>query len=1051
MNFSAWSIRNPMPPILLFVVLVALGMMSFFKLPVTRFPNIDFPLVSVVVTDSGVAASEMVTQTTKIVEDAVANISGVDEVISNVTEGRSVTVVQFKLDTPTQEAVTDTKDAIEGIQADLPGSADDPIVNRIDIEGQAIVTYAVSNPGLTLEQLSWFVDDTVISELQGLKGVSRVDRYGGVTREIEVEVDPDRLAALGVSVGQISEALSAANADMTGGRAEIAGREQTIRALGATQSIEDLRKLEIPLAGSRRVRVEQVATVTDGWSEQRSFSRFNGEPVVSFAIFRGKGASDVSVAERVSEAVAEISEQNPEFDLRLVDTSVEYTEGNYESAMHTLYEGAVLAVAVVFLFLRNWRATMIAAVALPLSIIPTFWVLDLLGFSLNLVSLLGVTLVVGILVDDAIVEIENIVRHISMGKSPYRASLEAADEIGLAVIAISATIIAVFAPVSFMDGIAGQYFKQFGLTVAVAVFFSLLVARLITPVMAAYLMRGSGHPEDQAPGRLMNRYTDFLYGTLRFRWLTLFIGVAFFSAAIWSTSLLPTGFVPKEDASRIVLSLELPPGSKLSDTRSSADELVERLRQIPEIDDVYIVGGASPTGDLELRRGSITIDLSHKSERERSQAQIETEVLNLVEEVPDIRAYFVDDRGERELQIALLAENDDLPLDEAARSIQQAMVRTGQFRSVTSNAALDRPEIIVEPRQDRLAELNISTATLSNVLRVATIGDFDQRLAKFKVDDRQIPIRVQLTEQAREDIDVIRQLSIPTPSGKTVPLASVADVRFGQGPTSIQRFDRERRILIGASMIEGVEIGVGTEIVNNLPEVQNLPEGLRIQESGNAEIMGDVFAGFRDAMITGLMLVLVVLILLFGSVFHSLTILLSLPFSIGGVVAGLVLTNTAISMPVVIGILMLMGIVTKNAIMLVDFAIEEIKLGVPRRDAMIDACRKRARPIIMTTIAMSAGMVPAALAIGDGGEFRAPMAIAVIGGLLIGTLLTLIFVPSLFDIMDSISRRITAFFRWALKPNKKEEISDEEIHEANIQQHKDDAHEVMDRFGHAAE
>ncbi|RLQ87304.1 efflux RND transporter permease subunit [Notoacmeibacter ruber] len=1051
MNFSAWSIRHPMPPILLFIVLLVIGLMSFSKLPVTRFPNIDFPLVSIVVTDPGVAASEMVTQTTKIVEDAVANISGVDQVISNITEGRSVTVVQFKLDVETQEAVTDTKDAVERIQADLPGSADDPIVNRIDIEGQAIVTYAVSNPAMTLEELSWFVDDTVISDLQGLSGVSRVDRYGGVKREVEVEVDPDRLAALGVSVGQINNALRAANADLTGGRVEIAGREQTVRALGATQTMEDLRQLEIPLAGDRRIRLEEVATVTDGWSEQRSFSRVNGEPVVSFGVFRGKGASDVSVAERVSEAVAEIQQANPDIDLRIVDTSVEYTEGNYESAMHTLYEGALLAVAVVFLFLRNLRATLIAAVALPLSIIPTFWMLDMLGFSLNLVSLLGVTLVTGILVDDAIVEIENIVRHIGMGKSPYRAALEAADEIGLAVIAISTTIIAVFAPVSFMDGIAGQYFKQFGLTVAVAVFFSLLVARLITPLMAAYLMRGSGHPEDQEPGRLMRFYTDFLYGTLRFRWLTLFVGVAFFSTAIWSTSLLPTGFLPKEDASRVVLSLELPPGSQLDDTRGSADELVTRLRQIPEVENVYVVGGASPTGDLELRRGSITVDLIHKSERDRTQAQIETEILDIVEDVPDIRAYFVDDRGERELQIALLAENEDAPLDAAARDIQQAMVETGLFRSVTSNAALDRPEIIIEPRQDRLAELNISTSTLSEVLRVATIGDFDQNLAKFTIEDRQIPIRVQLSDAAREDLDVIRQLSIPTPSGRTVPLDSVANVRFGQGPTSIQRFDRERRILIGASMAEGLEIGVGTEAIDNLPEVQNLPDGLRVQEAGNAEVMGDVFAGFRDAMITGLMLVLVVLILLFGSVFHSMTILLSLPFSIGGVVAALVLTNTAISMPVVIGILMLMGIVTKNAIMLVDFAIEEIKLGVPRRDAMIDACRKRARPIIMTTIAMSAGMIPAALAIGDGGEFRAPMAIAVIGGLLVGTMLTLIFVPSLFDIMDSVSGRVTSFFKWLLKPNAKEEVSDEEIHSANVEQHKHDAEEVAGRYGHAAE
>ncbi len=1030
-NFSAWSIRNPIAPILLFVVLVVLGLMSFSSLPITRFPNIDVPLVSVTVTDPGVAPSELETQVTKRIEDAVSNISGVKNVMSTITEGNSQTTVEFRLEVDTQTAVTDVKDAVERIQADLPATADDPVVNRIDVEGQAILTYAVSAPAMTPEELSWFVDDTVIRKLQGLKGVARVDRYGGVTREIHIDVDPDRLNALGVTAGDVNRALMAANVDLTGGSADFSERDQSIRTLGGAKTLADLEKLEIPLAGGRKVLLSDIAKITDSWEEPKSFARVNGQTVVSFGIFRGKGESDVEVNERASAAIADLQAAHPDVAIKKVDDSVSYTEGNYDSAMETLLEGAILSVIVVFLFLRDVRATLVSAIALPLSVIPAFWALDMMGFSLNLVSLLGITLVVGILVDDAIVEIENIVRHIKMGKSPYRASLEAADEIGLAVIAISATIMAVFAPVSFMGGIAGQYFKQFGLTVAVAVFFSLLVARLITPMLAAYFLRSHVH-EEPKPGMVMRGYVALLRTTLRFRWLTLLAGIAFFVGSIYAMGFLPSGFIPKEDASRIVFSLELPPGSRLEDTRETTDEVTRLMREVPEVENVYVIGGSSPTGTLEPRRATVVADLKHKSERDVPQHEIEEILLKKMETVPDLRAYFVNDRGERQLAFGVMGTDGAL-LDEQSRKIQSAMAQTGKFRAITSNAALDRPEIIVVPNLARLAELGISTATLSETLRIATIGDIDENLAKFTVGDRQIPIRVQLNEEARDDLSVVSSLPVLTPSGVTVPLSSVAEIRFGQGPSSIERFNRERRVVIGADMAQGAELGEGLGIVWALPEVKNMPAGTRIQETGDAEIMGEVFAGFATAMGTGLMLVLVVLILLFGSVFHSFTILGSLPLAVGGVVAGLMLTNSAVSMPVVIGILMLMGIVTKNAIMLVDFAVEEVKHGIPRAEAIIDAGRKRARPIVMTTIAMSAGMLPASLALGDGGEFRAPMAVAVVGGLLVSTLLSLVFVPSFYTIMDDAAIGTSRLFRWLIKPNQKDDPEDAAtVHASNV-------------------
>ncbi|MFA9550719.1 MAG: efflux RND transporter permease subunit, partial [Hyphomicrobium sp.] len=520
LNISAWAIRKPIPSILLFVVLTLLGVMSFATLPVTRFPNIDVPVVSVTITQSGAAPAELETQVTREVEDAVANIPGIKHIISTLTDGRSTTAMEFRLEIDQDRALNDVKDAIDEIRADLPRTIDEPIVRRIDVEGQSIMSFAASSPGMTLEQLSWHVDDVVMRKLQGVKGVGRVERYGGVDREIRILLDPNRLLAFGITAAEVNNQVRATNVDLGGGRGEVGGQEQAIRTLASARSVEDLAETKIVIPGGREVRLKDLGRIIDDASEQRSFARLNGEPVVTFAIFRSKGSSEISVADIVEENLSELRAQYPEVHLTKIDDAVSYTIGNYHSAMETLIEGAILAVLVVLLFLRNLRATLIAAVALPLSAIPTFWAMSLMGFSLNLVTLLGITLVTGILVDDAIVEIENIVRHMRKGKSPYRAALEAADEIGLAVIAISLTIVAIFAPVSFMGGIAGQYFKQFGLTVAVAVLFSLLVARLLTPVMAAYLMRPIPE-EKEGEGLVMRTYIGFLQATLKVRYLTL--------------------------------------------------------------------------------------------------------------------------------------------------------------------------------------------------------------------------------------------------------------------------------------------------------------------------------------------------------------------------------------------------------------------------------------------------------------------------------------------------------------------------------------------------
>ena len=1003
LKISGASIRHPIPALVLFAVLLVLGVVAFRAIPITRAPNVDVPIVSVTVTESGAAPAELETQVTRKVEDAIASVSGVKHITSSVTDGASTTLVELRLEVSTDRALNDVKDAVSKIREDLPRTIDEPIIERIDVVGQAIQTFAASAAGMTAEQLSWFIDDTVLRELQGVPGVGRVDRIGGVTREIEVNLQPDRMAALGVTAGQVNAQLRATNVELAGGRGEVGGKEQAIRTLANAPSVAALADTDIVLADGREIRLSDVATVTDGFEEPRKFARLDGtSPVVAFAVFRAKGASDVTVAERVHAKLDALMAAHPGVRLTLIDDSVRGTYGGYVSAMHSLLEGAVLATIVVFIFLRDWRATLLAAVALPLSILPAFFFMDAMGFSLNFVSLLAVTLVTGILVDDAIVEIENIVRHMRMGKSAWHAAIEAADEIGLAVVAITLTIVAVFAPVSFMGGVPGQYFKQFGLTVSAAVLVSLLVARLLTPVMAAYFLKP--HRERVVvDGPVMRFYQWLLRVTLSQPYVTLVAGLALFGVSLWSTTLLPTGFIPPQDDSRVVMSLELPPGATLADTRAKTDAVAKQFLTEPGVTNVFVVGGSTPTGaGASIRTASLVATLTPKSDRSRSQKAIEEALSRHLATIPDLHGWLVNDRGERELSVTVLGD-EPVALNHAVARLEGAMRRLPGFRDVAANAGVDRPEIRVTPRNEEASRFGVTTEAIADAVRIASIGDIPANLAKYRDGDRLIPIRVQLDPAARADLSGLGVMPVPGTNGLAVPLTAVADVGFGSGPSSIERYDRVRRVLIGADLERGEALGAALAQVYALPEVQNLPKGVRVQNGGDAEIMAEVFSGFASAMGAGLLIVLAVLVLLFGDVFQPITILLSLPLSIGGVILALLVTGEALSMPVVIGVLMLIGIVTKNAIMLVDFATRARARGVPRRQAITDAGSKRARPIVMTTVAMVAGMIPSAFGIGDGGEFRAPMAIGVIGGLVVSTLLSLVFVPSFYTVMDDLS------------------------------------------------
>lgn len=997
-NISAWAIRKPVPTIVLFVVFTLVGIASFLRLPVNANPSVSFPVVTVTITQPSAQPAEMETQVTRRVEGVAAGLVAVNHIRSTVTNGVSTTTVEFKIGTDPDRAANDVREAVAQIRSDLPQSIQEPVVSRVDVDGSAIVYYTVRAPNLSAVELSWFVDDTLNSELLTLPGVQKVQRLGGVNREVRVSLDPERQVALGVTADQVNTAMRELNTNVPSGRGEIGGREQSIRTIGSATSVEELSRLSIPISGSRWVQLSDVATIEDTSSEPRNFARLDGEPVVSFSVSRSKGASDTVVADRVAVRLAEIQARTPGIEIKELISLVEYTKESYDAAVTALLEGAALTVVVVFAFLRNWRATLISALAMPLSILPTFMVMDLLGFTLNSISLLALTLVIGILVDDAIVEIENIERHVDMGKRPFLAAIDAADAIGLAIVATTLTIVAVFAPVSFIGGAVGQYFKQFGLTVAIAVLFSLAVARLLTPLMAAYLLRPRAkHDHEAKRSRIGDIYVRLLGWTLDHRKTALSIVVLIFVGSVALLTMLPTGFIPTSDSNLSTLKITLPPGTRLEETARISDEMMRQIKQRPEVDSVLATAES-------LNQVDLLIKLRPRKERELDRKSFELSLRPLLAETPDIQATFASDQGAKDLSIYLTSD-DPQALTQAVRQLEKEMRAMPGLVNVQSTEPLLSPELLVQPRLDEAARLGVSVTSIGTVARIATMGDSESNSARFNLGNRQVPIRVVLDETARADFDTLRNLRVGTNSGKLVPLTSVADISFGAEEGSVERLNRKRLMAVEANL-NGITLGTAFDAVSALPAMAKLPVGVSQASYGEAEYMSEMFRNFALALLAGILMVAAVLVLLFKDFLQPITILIALPLSIGGAALALILFGAALDLSSTIGILMLMGIVCKNSILLVDHAIVCRNEGADRRTALLTAGTTRARPIIMTTIAMVAGMVPAAIGVGADASFRAPMAIAVIGGLITSTMLSLVFVPVMFTVMDDVSVRL---------------------------------------------
>lgn len=1005
MNVSAWSIRNPIPSVMLFVLLTFGGLLSFKAMKVQNFPDIDLPTVMVTASLPGASPAQMETEVARKMENAIATIQGLKHITAKVQDGVATLTVEFRLEKPVQEAVDDVRSAVSRVRSDLPADLRDPVVNKLELASQPMLAFTIASSSMDDEALSWFVDNELSRKLLAVPGVGAVNRVGGVTREIRVALDPVKLQALGTTAADISRQLRQVQTESAGGRTDLGTGEQPVRTLATVQSAREIGLIQISLGNGRTVKLTDVAEVTDTTAEQRSAALLDGKPVVGFEVSRSRGESEVTVGNAVHKALDELKAQRPDIRLTQAFDFVTPVEEEYEGSLKLLYEGAFLAVVVVWLFLRDWRATFVSAVALPMSVIPAFIGMYLLGFSINVVTLLALSLVIGILVDDAIVEVENIVRHLQMGKTPYQAAMEAADEIGLAVIATTFTLIAVFLPTAFMSGIAGKFFKQFGWTAALAVFASLVVARMLTPMMAAYMLKPFVDKHGD-PGWL-RMYMRAVNWSMKHRVVTMILATLFFIGSVALVPLLPTGFIPPDDNSQTQVYLELPPGSTLRQTREAAEQARVAVMRVAHVKSVYTtIGGGAAGGDpfanlgaSETRKATLTIVLEDRGERPVKQG-IENEIRKALEPLPGLRSK-VGLGGSGEKYILVLTGEDPRALQQAALAVEKDLRTIPGLGQIASTASLIRPEIVVRPDFARAADLGVTSQAIGDTLRIATTGDYDVSLPKLNLAQRQVPIVVRLREDARQDLQVLERLPVPSTRGTNVMLGQVADLELTGGPAVIDRYDRSRNINFEIEL-SGQPLGDVAVQVDQLPSIRNLPAGVRVVTVGDAEMMGELFASFGLAMLTGVLCIYIVLVLLFKDFLHPLTILSALPLSLGGAFVGLLIAQKSFSMPSLIGLIMLMGIATKNSILLVEYAIVARRdHGMSRFDALLDACHKRARPIIMTTIAMAAGMLPIAIGLGDADpSFRSPMAIAVIGGLITSTALSLLVVPVVFEYVD---------------------------------------------------
>lgn len=994
MNISAWSIKNPVPAILLFFFLTVLGLFGFYRISIQDIPDMNLPTIQVTANLEGAAPEQLETEVARKIEDKLTSLTKLDHINTTITDGQAVISVSFELEKDGEEALSEVRNAVDSVRADLPPSMNDPTIAKVNLVDSALVSYSIESDHYDVKDLSWFVDNDVNKALMAVKGVNTVHRVGGVDREVQIELDPALMAGMGVMPSDVSNQLKAMQQDASGGQGRVGGERQSVRTLGNISQVSDLAAIHIPLSNGSYVRLGEIAKIKDSYSDLSSRAYRDGQATLGFQVSRSAGFSDIKVMEEVQETITKFQQQHPEVKIVEVSNTVDPIKNNYQSSMDMLYEGAFLAIMVVWLFLRNWRTTFISAIALPLSIIPTFAVIYVLGYSLNFVTLLALSLVVGILVDDAIVEVENIERHLKQGKTPYEAAMEAADEIGLAVIATTLTLVAIFLPTAFMGGIPGLFFKQFGITASVAILTSLLVARLLTPMMAAYLLKPHvGDMKPEKDGWIMSHYKVLVAWAMHHRKTTMLIATGFFAVTVFIGSQNSVAFLPSQDSAQSSVTLQLQPSASLDDTTAIAQQADQLIRQLPEVKHVFMSVGGN-----DVTHATLIVDLVPRDKRQLKQVAVEQKIREQLKALAGVRVNVGGGNSGEKLELTLASDNPDL-LRQTANRVENQLRSLKGIGTVSSDTAIEQPEIQIYPNMMQAAAFGVTSEALADAIRYATYGDYSSALPKLNLSQRQVAMRVRINPELRHDLDSIANIRVQGSKGM-VTLGSVADITIASSPSQINRIDRLRNVTLAVEL-NGRTIGDVQSEAMKLGTLKSLPQGVKLVEQGEVQRMGEMMQGFGLAMFIGIMCVYAVLVLLFHDFLQPVTILSALPLALGGAFVSLYIFSMPYSMPVVIGILMLMGIVTKNSILLVDYAIiARREQHCSRFEAVMDACSKRARPIIMTTVAMAMGMLPNALGLGTDPSFKQPTAIVVIGGLLTSTVLSLILVPIVFTYVD---------------------------------------------------
>ena len=1029
MKLADVSIERPVFATMMILALIVLGLFSYLKLNIDQFPDIDFPYVTATTILPGAGPEQMESDITKKIEDAVNTIGGIDHIQSISQEGVSLVIIQFKLEIQGKQAAQDVREKIAAIRAELPADIEDPVIQRIDPASQPIFTLTVSGER-SEKDITTYTKNVIKKRLENVAGVGRVDLVGGAEREIQIEVDAARLQAYNLSIQDIIQSVSSSNVEIPAGNLVQGPRQLLLRTMGKYTNVDDFNKVVVATPGGKIVYLSDVARIIDGVKEQQSLSRVNGKSAVGLSIVRQSGSNTVRVADALNQQLERVRMELPS-DLQITvarDNSVFIRDSVNDVIFNILY-GGLLAVIVVYLFLANMRSTIISAIALPTSIIASFIMMYALNFTLNVMSLLALSLAVGLLIDDAIVVIENIYRHMQQGETPMEAAKSASSEIGLAVMATTFTIIAVFIPVAFIPGLVGRFFYQFGITVSVSVLVSLFVAFTLTPMLSSRWLKREDEELGKESGLLRKglyyfnhffelssaRYQKAISWSLAHRKSVIFIALLVFILSFFLMRFLGSSFFPSTDQGEFNLGLTAAPGTSLEQTSKICESIESLVKKRPEVTLMLSTIGA---GNDPVTKGNILVKLVKKDERDKGIEQIMAELRNEMKNIAGVTLSFGIQQGPGggNKPVIMSVRGDDLiTLQKLAGKVERIVRTTPGAADVENSFETSKPEVRILIDRDKASDLGINVGLIASTARAMVDGFV---ATKYQEGDEQYDVRVRLSKQDRTSVDNINNITIKSNKDignnqkLLIPVSYVAAINQGSGPSKINRWDRQREIRIDSNL-SGKLLGEVLGDIQKRTRELSVPPGYSIGVVGQGQMQAESFANILLSLALAIVFVYIVLAAQFESFSYPFAIMLALPMSLIGAVFALIVFRSALSVMSLIGIIMLMGLVTKNGILLVDYTNILRDRGMKRTEALVKAGATRLRPILMTTLAMIFGMLPVAFSFGEGSEFRAPMGQAVIGGLITSTLLTLFIVPVVYSILDDLSfRRIFNLVAW---------------------------------------